>query len=299
MTKKKEQKKLARINFLRRISFFILSLLLTTLLVYFFVLPSLVNNNIDSRNILIVSDKLDVHSKYTYLAHISENNLKNTIISFPGEQVVAVTGGYGEYPLQSVYQLLKIDKKDDQFIKYTYSKLLGISVDEVITVGDQLNEISENKFSGYFIARFFKDLTKVKFSKAYSSLYLHYKTKEIALLETDSLENFKKYKHEFETISGVLSQHCSVAVVNASGENGVARQTGDIIEKSGALVVRIDDVQKLEEKTVIYYGSDPVDCKQLAQKISGIFKVKPEFIHIDNLENAQQYRAKVVIVVGK
>lgn len=299
MTKKKEQKKLAKTNLIKRILFFVFTLVSVLLVAYFFVFPSLINNNIESKNIVIVSDKLDVHSRYIYLAHISENNSKNTLVSFPAEEVVSVPGGYGEYPLQSVFQLLKIDKKADQFIKYTYSKLLGIAVDEIVTVDDQLNEISENDFSRYFITRFFKDLTKAKLSKVYNSLYFHYKTKEVSLLKADNLENFEKYQNEFETISGVLSQHCSVAVVNASGENGVARQTGNIIEKSGALVVRIDDVTELEEKTVIYYGSDPVDCKQLAQKISGIFKVKPEFVPIDQLENAQQYRAKVVVVVGK
>jgi hypothetical protein len=299
MTKKKEQKKLAIKNFFNRILIFILSFVSAILLAYFFAFPSLINRDIESKNILIVSDKLNVHSNYIYLAHISDNADNNIIVSFPAKEVVLVPGGYGEYPLQSVYQLLKIDKKDDQFITSTFSELLDISVDEIITVGDQLNEIEEDAFARFFFFRSLQDLTHLKFNKMYNSLYLHYKTKDIVLVKANSLESFEDHKNEFETISSILSQHCSVAVVNASGENGLARKVGNVIENTGAIVVRIDDVPDLQEETVIYYGSDPVDCKQLAQKVSGIFKVKPEFISIDKLENSQQYRAKVIVVVGK
>jgi hypothetical protein len=299
MTKKKELKKLALKNFFKRILIFFVTLISVIILAYFFVITSLFNNASESKNILIVSDKLSVHSKYIYFAHISSDSSKNTIISFPSDEVVLVPGGYGEYPLQSVVQLLKIDKKDDQFIKSTYSNLLGIPVDKITTVGDELNEIEENEFDRFFFFRSIQDATHLQLGKVYDSLYLHYKTKDISLIKADSLDSFKDYYSEFETISSILSQHCSVAVVNASGENGLARKTGDMIENTGAVVVRIDDLPDTQEKTVIYYGSDPVNCKQLAEKVSGIFKVKPEFIPIDKLENAQQYRAKVIVVVGK
>ncbi len=284
------EKRVAIANFFQRVFFVFGAIIAVAATLYFFVLPSILNRDMFAKNILIVSSKLDVASKNIYFAHISGNETKNIIVSIPAEQSITVPGGYGDYPLQSVYQLLLIDKKDTQFIKSVFSELLGIAVDEILVVDESLDGVTENELSGFFLKNGVKNL---------ASLKLHYLSKNTSLVTLEKLEDFEKHYQEFATISGDLYQYCSVAVVNATGENGVARQTGDSIENTGALVVRVDDSPQQQEKIKIYYGSEPINCSQLARSISGIFRQEPEILPLESLENAQQYRAKVIVVVGK
>ncbi len=294
-----DEKKQAIARFFKRVFFGFVSVIALTLTLYLFVLPSILVGELEPKNILIVSSKLDVASKNIYFAHISDNETKHTVVTIPAEQTVTVPGGYGEYPLQSVYQLLLIDKKDSQFTTSVFSELLGTTIDEVIAIDEPLGDITESQLSGLFFRHATKNAKNFNLGSLKSSLKLHYLSKDISLIDLEKLEDFQQTVQEFVTISGDLYQYCSVAIVNATGENGVARQTGKIIERGGALVVRYDDSTNQQEKTQIYFGSDPIDCSQLARSISGIFRQKPEILPLEKLENAQQYRAKVVVVIGK
>lgn len=185
-----------------------------------------------------------------------------------------------------MYQLLLIDKKDPQFIRSVFSKILGVPIDEVVVAPVVLDVVSESEFPRLFLTKEFRNWD------------MHYFTKHISLIDVGEIDYLARYSHDFTTVKGDVFQHCSVAIVNATGQNGVARQIGDIIEKTGALVVRVDDTKLLQEKTHIYFSANQVDCGQLAHSISGIFSRKPELASLDKLENAQQYRAQVVVVVG-
>jgi len=253
----------------------------------------------EAKNILIISSKLDVQSDYIYIAHISEQETKNYFYSLPSQQTVIIPNGYGEYPLQSVYQLLKIDKKDDQFIKATYSELLGTTIDDVFTIDVQLNDIDEDKFSNFFFMTSVNNLMKLKLNKVIKPLYLHYQSKDISLTKLEKPEDIQNYIEKISTIYGDVYQYCSVAVINSSQVNGLAKKKSKIIENTGALVVRVDDSEEKQNQTKIYYGDDPVNCEPLAKKLSNIFYQKPEIIPMEKLENAQQYRSKIIVVVGE
>ncbi len=294
-----DEKRYAIALFFKRVFFVFLSAIALIATLYLFVLPSILIGELEPKNILIVSNKLDVVSKNIYFAHISEKESKHTLVSIPAHQTVVVPGGYGEYPLQSVYQLLLIDKKDSQFIISVFSELLGIPIDEVITIDEPLGEITESQLPGFFMRNVVNNIRVLNIDKLKSRLKLHYLSKNFSLTSLEKLEDFQQTSKQLATISGDLYQYCSVAVVNATGENGVAKQTGNIIESGGALVVRYDDLPSQQEKTKIYFGLDPIDCSQLARSISGIFRYKPEILPLEELENAQQYRAKVIVVIGK
>lgn len=274
------------VQFFRLLFFVFLAILFLVLAGYYFVIPSIIGRTFFEKNIVIVSDKLDVSSKHIYFAHISNVAGENDIYSLDAQQVVTVPNGYGEYPLQSVYQLLLIDKKDSQFIRSVFSHILGVPIDEVVPISAVLDDVRESEFPRLFLTKEFRNWD------------MHYFTKHISLIDVGKIDDLVKYSHDFTTVKGDVFQHCSVAIVNATGQNGVARQIGDIIEKTGALVVRVDDTKVLQEKTHIYFSENQVDCGQLAHSISGVFSKEPELASLDKLENAQQYRAQVVVIVG-
>ena len=281
----------------RWLFFTVLFIFLLLISLYFFVFPSIVKNDISQKNIVIVSSKLDSNSKNIYLAHISEDQSENNLYLINAESQVLVPGGYGEYPLQSVYQLLVIDKKDTQFIKSVYSELLGISVDEVLALNTPLDNISDSELSTFFFSSALKNISQFKFN-SFDVIKLHYQVKDMSVLELASIKDIEKHYSDLSTISGDLYQYCSVAVVNATSQNGLARKIGKTVENTGALVVRFDDSEMKQERTQIYYADDPIDCSKMAEKVLGIFSEKPEILPLGKLKNEQQYRAKTVIIVG-
>lgn len=287
------------VRFFRRILYLVLSVVFIILILYFFVFPSILNRDMQPKNILIVSSKLDVPSNYIYFAHISNSESKNYYYNIPAQETVDIPNGYGEYPLQSVYGLLKIDKKDDQFIRATFSEILGISIDEVVSLNSQLNDLEEQKLASFFLSSAIQDLFEFKIRNFVKPLYLHYQSKNISINNLNNPGEIADYKDKIATIIGDEYQYCSVAVINSSQVNGLAKKKSQIVESTGALVVRVDDSDEKLNITKIYFGNEPVNCKNLANKISNIFYQKPEILSIDELNNAQQYRAKVIVVVGE
>ena len=294
------EKRSSRIKrFFRRIFYSFFTIIALVVLNYIFVFPSLLSNEGNTENIVIVSEKLDVPSNSIYFAHVTGSEDKNTVFSIPAEVELEVPNGYGEYALQSVYQLLKIDKKDDQFIRATYSEILGFAIDEVVTINAQLNHMEEAELKTFFLRKSFENLYALNLTNVYEPFSLHFKFKNMNYSQLESVEELLDYKDTITTVTGKVYQYCSVAVINASDVNGLARKRADEIEKTGALVVRVDDTQDKHENAKIYYGQDPVDCEPLAKKISNIFYEKPEMYDLSELENAQQYRSKVVVIVGE
>jgi len=287
------------ITILKKIFFFVACTAVFVAVLYFFVFPSILESTVDEQNILIVSNKLDVNSSYIYLAHISQDSEENSLLLISAQDPVEVPHGYGEYPLQSVYQLLKIDKKDSQFIQSVFSQLTGVAIDEVVAIDSALSNVSQTQVSQLFLLSAFNNLKSLELNSALKALLLHYKSKHMTVFELDSIENMSDYYADIPSIFGDLYQYCSVAVVNGTNQNGRAAQIGQIIENTGGLVVRLDDAATQHESTQIYFATDPVDCSKLAKKISGVFAQKPEIIPISSLDNAQQYRATVIVIVGE
>jgi hypothetical protein len=284
--------------FFQRLFMIFLVLILIVLGLYFFVIPSILNRDLSAKNILIVSSKLDQPNNNIYFAHFDEDQSKNLIVGLNGAEVIELPENYGEYSLSSVYQLLKIDKKDEQFTKSVFAKILKTSVDDIVIIDDILLEAEDQNFSQFFFQNFLKKISKFDLMESQINIYLHYLTKNITATSLAELEDFDILIDNFVTVPRKLSQNCSVAVINATGENGRAKEISNIIENIGAVVVRLDDASDIQKKTTVYYDLAG-DCMKLAQRLSGIFDQKPEILQINELENAQQYRAKIVVVLGE
>lgn len=276
-------------------AFFIFSLVLV---MYFFVLPSVLGNDNSSKNILLVSDQLDEQNKYIALVHVSENPEENVVIFINGEQMVEVGDDYGEYKLNTIFQLLKIDNQSDQKIKSVFSRLLKITVDEfVILNGIDGKDLAGGALKKTILEKFFADVGG-SISNKLKLLKLHYLVEESEILDVDKLEAVEKYYYKLSTIKDELYGNCSVSVVNTTSRSGLAHAVSDIIENTGAQVLQVEGSDATVNKTNIYYPSRKPECKDLVDKLLGIFPNEVEIKMNYELPKTQALRSDILIMLG-
>lgn len=281
------------------LSVFILMLLLVItipVLIGSFVLPSLFGTVSESKNILIVSSKMDVASNFIYLAHISDNPDSNKVYPVEINQKISVPEGYGEYALSSVYPLLIIDKKDSQFINSVFSQIFGVTIDAVVVVDKNFVDVSDLETERDFLLQAYAELKKSNI-RIQDYLLLHYQLKQVQLNKQLSLEDMDTHYTSIPSVTGTVAKYCPVAVVNSTGRNGIATQFGKIIENSGFIVVRTDEAESELQKTTIFYQDGTVTCEQAAKKLGTIFPVQSDIKQLSELENGQQFRASIVVFI--
>lgn len=261
-----------------------------------FVLPSLFGEVTEPKNILIVSKKTDVPSKFIYLAHISENPDLNQLYAVEAGEKIVVPQGYGEYVLSSVYPLLIIDKKDNQFISSVFSQVLGTMIDSVVVLDKSFESPSDLESNKDFLSQAYIELKKSNTHVA-DYLLLHYQFKQTQLDKQIALNDIDELYTKMQSISGTVAKYCPVAVVNSTGRNGVATQFSKMIENSGYIVVRTDEAETELKNTTIFYQNSTVSCEQAAHKLGSIFTSQPDIKLLSELENGQQFRANIVVFI--
>lgn len=299
-TKKREKKEkpLAFLKFLKVIFWSVIFIFFGVIFLYLFGFPSLLKNVKTSENILFISDNLDGEINPIYIVHISSNDNENSLSIVDGNQKVEVAGGYGEYDLKSIYSLLKIDKKSDQYIKSVFSRTLNLPIDKITTTNEYLVEISKPSELQYLFAKTAASrLSNLDLSFTVP-LKLHYLANTFSLESYDSLDHLEKDLYKLSTLDTDVYQYCSVAVVNTTTENGLARNISKLVENTGAMVIRTDGSDEELQKTSIFYSDEMIDCSRLVDNIIGIFPTKPDIQHISKLKNSDQYRSRVVIKIG-
>jgi len=179
-----------------------------------------------------------------------------------------------------------------------FSNILGISVDEVVVVnGLQKNNINHDNFKNIFskalLSQFHKPFSK---NKIYL-LKFHFLADSMEVFEFNRVSDLKNIYYKLSTLDEKTYQNCSVSVVNTTLENGLAKKVSEIIENTGARVMRVEGSDFIIEKTAIYYPVSS-ECRQLVDRILGIFPVKIELKDLGDLSSTQQFRSNVVVMIG-
>lgn len=266
---------------------------------YFFVLPSVLNNDISTKNILLVSDQLDEQNKYIALVHVSENHEENVVIFINGEQMVEAGDDYGEYKLNTIFQLLKIDNQSDQKIKSVFSRLLKITINEfVILNGIDDEELVGGALKKTILEKFFGDVGG-SISNKLKLLKLHYLVDEAEILDVEELGSLERYYYKLSIIEDELYGNCSVSVVNTTSRSGLAHDVSNIIENTGAQVLQVEGSDATVNKTNIYYPSRKPECKELVDKLLGMFPSEVEIKMNYELPKTQVLRSDIMIMLGE
>ncbi len=102
--------------------------------------------------------------------------------------------------------------------------------------------------------------------------------------------------------TSVLSDGCTVALINTTPITGFASTITSILESSGARVIRLDSETLPESKTTVYFDRDEPECGTMTDLLSTA--VFPQEVAVNpneqmNQELRNRYRADLIILLGK
>lgn len=280
-----------------RVLFLCIGVLFLLGLVVLFILFQRADSFGTTRNILFVPSNLDGKEKSIILAHFSPSDTKIEVAVFPGTQSVDILGGYGSYPLQSVFPLLQLDKKSPAFIRAAYTYALQLPIDEVISFDSTMTPSTQH------IDALWWQLVTYKLNSQMSltdRLRLYRFTQKVGKSKTDIQEvkdenDWKKMLPQF-SIPNVASD-CGVAVLNTTNIAGTGSTVADVLESSAIPVIRLSDTPDQIAQTKIIVNQPLPFCQEVVTQLGSLFPATTE-LQID-AKTMATYRAQVVILIGE
>lgn len=287
-------------SFLTKIGKFLIGLLALGLVVaavlilwIVFFLPARWNEN-STKNIVIVPSNIDVNTNVILFASISYTNDSLSYSSLPANDTVRLAGGYGEYPLKSVFPLLGLDQKPDQTVIATYSHLLGIPIDEVWVTSE--DTIFQEKSTVQDLAY------QVLLGKLETPLSLKDRLKfyRFASGKQSTRVNFSTLAEwqakQASRFIGLLKD-CRASLVNTTAVAGLGRRVSKVMEQSGMTVVRLTDAAPTVGKSTITILPNSETCMFLATHVKQLF---PESLQIkEDSEILTRARSEAEIILGQ
>ncbi len=215
---------------------------------------------------------------------------KKVILELPKDLVVAVPFGFGEYRLEKVYSLGELDGKGGKLLTRTLADNLGVVVDGYFVE-------KESNFSWWDKARliWFDSFSK-RNTKTISHEVLSVRQDElndgtqilrVSQVLADDLVNQELFDEELAN-SGV-----SVAVLNASGVPGVAKNVSRILSNLGTEVSLVGNCPEARDLTQVWVRNEELLKGYVFGELEQMFLIsKIETIDID------EYRSDMFLVVG-
>jgi hypothetical protein len=247
----------------------------------------------EPQTIVLVPHSLDSSESRVLVVHVAPEMTDSYIVSIPGNQEVQLPAGYGTYRLSAIYPLLTIDKKDAQFLTASFSRSLGIIVDDVYGL-ESLN-FGEVTFSRDIFHLVTQQLWQSHTLRLEAIKLWYFARKGIPLEHADSITQVQQIieKHRKNNYS---FQECPIGVLNASGQAGAAGTLSDLFEKSGLLAIRTSSYPSDEPTTTIYHDGKET-CNKVLDMTEHVFVQHPE-MKLDT-SITTQYRAPIVVLIGK
>jgi len=249
------------------------------------------------QNIVFVTNTLDHNEGQILFLHISPAKPNLTLINFDANLTVDVLGGFGEYPLRSVYPLLKSDQRPPIFIRSAMGQAMGLIVDEVWVI-DEIPQLESPDQVKFFLSEVAigKGSGRVGLSNRAWLGWLGSNTQvsDINILGASQSEDVEKAKAFFDYPSSTT--RCAIAVINTTSIPGLGRKLSTIMEQSDLWVVRIDDADQDFPNSKVVLRPD-ADCLQTSKSVSHLLPSEESIQEDQGL--SQEYRADVVVFLGE
>jgi hypothetical protein len=261
------------------------------------VLPKLIPLN-QSKNIVIVSSYKEKPVNQIMVAHFKPQDGLITAVMIPADQSVKVAGGFGEYPLRSVWNLLEMEKKDDTFIRSAFSFAVGEVIDGVVVTSEP--KLPSSQFELETLLRQAVQHQTVNGLGVRDQLALYFAAtklpaEKVKIRPVDSWSGWERYRSDLGL--QFSDQDCPVAVVNTTAQSGLAASVSQVIEQSGYTVVRVTDNPEAEPHSRVVFASDSEVCAAKAASLAHLF---PQKVSVEaDTALTQTYRAKIILELGE
>ncbi len=249
-------------------------------------------------NIVFVSSNLNDQKGNIILVHASPVEPKIEVALFPSEMPVDILGGYGKYPLRSVFPLLQLDRKSPEFMRAAYSYALQIPIDEVVAVSDASMLSSSTKVSTlWWQVMMFRVQSSLGLGKRLQ-MYRFLRSVRPDQLESHSIGDIAAWqKNSSQFKFAAVPTECSVAVLNTTTVGGTGSKVTQVLESSGMSVIRLSDTPDKLSQTQILVNQAPPFCQDVLQHVQDLFPFVTKREVQDQTMN--RYRANIVVLVGQ
>lgn len=223
------------------------------------------------------------------LVSLEQKKLVRLII--PLETMVRVGFGFGEYRLGKVAQLGELEKKPGLILTKTVQDLLGLPI-----TGWKINKKSNltwwDRVRLAWFEKFIaeeKEVIDLGDSLAWQEGFLGDQTK-IFRVNTSFLD---QVLHEQVFNQKLAEEGLSVAILNASGIDGVANNVSRLVSNLGVEVRLVSNAPQ-QEFSIIKVSESKLKPSMTVKNIS-------QFLGINSIEviDILEYRSDVVIVIGQ
>jgi len=259
-------------------------------------------------NLVLVdpSTAIQGQARALYFAHFNPVAGDVQVVTLDPKLKVNLLGGYEDYELRSIYPLLTLEKRDEQFLTAAYSFALDEVVDRVVVLdGSRVTpeDLELVKRRGELKKQLWTAIVREKrtsgvWDQQLLTLYFflnagtNWRPSRLQSGDEASLAAFHR-----QDFSRADNQHCSVVVVNSTAVSGLAGRIATVLEKDGYFVTRTGNFAEALSRTTIFYNEEAVACMELISRSIKVFPLRPEVVK--GKEVPHQHRAGVVIVAGE
>jgi len=209
----------------------------------------------------------------------------------PGNTMVKVGFGFGEYQLKNVYELGRLEGQGGKVLSRTVQDLMGVAVR-----GWLVDEVTNLTWWDRIRLWWYEQMVMKKSTVVELRQQAAFRQEVLG----DGVEVFRVSQKLLDELVNKLvfneklaKEGLSLAVLNAAGIEGVARDVARLLANLGGEVRLVSNLDNQEKSQILVAGKDILESytvKQLA-RILGIKEV--------GLGDVGEYRSEVVVVIGQ
>jgi hypothetical protein len=249
-------------------------------------------DELEAQTVILAPRALEGAPPEVWVINLEKSNAESSIISIDSDAEANLPGGYGKYRVGALYPLMQIEGKDEQYIRASYSRSIGMVVDAVIPINsfDAKSSVMRRLvFASAWKLLWQPDKEALSVLKTWVFLLedkLPTKVQSIAELQTQLAR---------QTTHHQVVQECPVGILNGSETAGAAGALSKMLEASKVVTIRVGTFPEAIPVTKIYHDGRK-ECRAVLEKVSTLLLQKPAIE--ENKEMTTQYRSSIVLVLG-
>lgn len=274
-----------------RLRFFVGSILLFVCSVYLlliFIVPSIVPLK---QPIHIVATRNTNSQQSFYFVHLNPTASLNYSATLPADEPLNVPLLDKEISLQGISQ------EKPELAKTLYSHMLGVLVNKVVLLPDTFSKDIQTSSDIFSLSLDHKVQLPLKERALLLYYFLISRKNSVAIKELATVATLETQLSDNQAIWEYnTAQACPIAVVNTTTTQGLAQSYSNLLEKSGAFIIRVTSESALKDKSILY-STENKACDGLIRGIQEFFPHRLEIVQ--DTAKTQEYRSGLVLFLGK